>query len=92
MSTVPLFARALLATIGLSLTLILSPASSLRAAGVTRPPNVVFFLADDLGYGDLGCYGQTHIRTPAIDRLASGGMRLTQLYSGNAVCDHRVAY
>jgi arylsulfatase A len=52
----------------------------------SRPPNVVFFLADDLGYGDLGCFGQTKIRTPNIDRLASGGMRLTQHYSGNAVC------
>ena len=56
------------------------------AAEVTRPPNVIFILADDLGYGDLGCYGSTKIRTPNIDRLATEGMRLTRHYSGNAVC------
>jgi arylsulfatase A len=49
-------------------------------------PNVVFILADDLGWGDLGCYGQTKIRTPNIDRLAADGMRFTQGYAGNAVC------
>jgi arylsulfatase A-like enzyme len=51
-----------------------------------RPPNVVFILADDLGYGELGCYGQTKIRTPRLDRLASEGMRFTQHYSGSPVC------
>lgn len=49
-------------------------------------PNVIFIVADDLGFGDLGCYGQTKIRTPHLDRLAVEGMRLTQHYSGNAVC------
>lgn len=49
-------------------------------------PNIVFVLADDLGYGDLGCFGQQKIRTPNIDRLAAEGMRFTQHYSGNAVC------
>lgn len=53
--------------------------------GVTRP-NIVFVLADDLGYGDLGCFGQKKIRTPNLDGLAAAGMRLTQHYSGNAVC------
>lgn len=52
----------------------------------TSKPNIVFVLADDLGYGDLGCFGQKKIRTPNIDRLAAEGMRLTQHYSGNAVC------
>lgn len=51
-----------------------------------RRPNVVFILADDLGFGDLGCYGQKKIRTPNIDRLAAQGMRFTQAYAGNAVC------
>ena len=60
------------------------PAEWLAAA--TGKPNIVFILADDLGYGDLGCFGQTKIRTPNIDRLAAEGMRLTQHYSGNAVC------
>jgi arylsulfatase A-like enzyme len=49
-------------------------------------PNVVFVLADDLGYGDLGCYGQKLIQTPNIDRLASQGMRFTQFYAGSTVC------
>ena len=51
-----------------------------------RPPNIIFILADDLGYGDLGCYGQTRIQTPNIDRLASGGMRFTSYYAGSTVC------
>lgn len=49
-------------------------------------PNIVFILADDLGPGDLGCYGQKRIRTPNVDRLAAEGMRFTQHYCGNAVC------
>src|SRR4249920_3969948 len=49
-------------------------------------PNVIFILADDLGWGELGCYGQKMIRTPNIDRLAADGLRFTQAYSGNAVC------
>lgn len=51
-----------------------------------RPKNVVVFLADDLGYSELGCYGQERIRTPNIDRLAQSGMRFTQHYSGSPVC------
>ncbi len=51
-----------------------------------RQPNIIFILADDLGYAELGCYGQPKIRTPNIDRLAAEGMRFTQHYSGNAVC------
>ena len=49
-------------------------------------PNVVFILADDLGYRELGCFGQKLIRTPHIDGLAKQGMKLTQHYCGNAVC------
>jgi len=51
-----------------------------------RPPNIVYILADDLGYGDLGCYGQQRIETPNLDRLRAGGMRFTQHYSGSPVC------
>ncbi len=51
-----------------------------------RRPNVVFILADDLGYGELGCYGQEKIRTPTLDRMASEGMRFTQCYAGSCVC------
>jgi arylsulfatase A-like enzyme len=49
-------------------------------------PNIIFILADDLGYGDLGCYGQKRISTPHIDRLAAEGMRFTQCYAGSTVC------
>ncbi|EMI20177.1 N-acetylgalactosamine 6-sulfate sulfatase (GALNS) [Rhodopirellula maiorica SM1] len=49
-------------------------------------PNIVFIMADDLGYGDLGCYGQQHIKTPNIDRLAAEGIRFTQAYAGGPVC------
>lgn len=49
-------------------------------------PNVIFILADDLGYGDVGCFGQKLIKTPHIDRLAAEGMRFTQAYTGCTVC------
>ena len=49
-------------------------------------PNIIFILADDLGYNELGCYGQEIIRTPNIDQLATDGMRFTQHYSGSPVC------
>src|ERR1043165_3144130 len=49
-------------------------------------PNIIFVLADDLGYGDLGCYGQKIIRTPNLDRMAAEGMRFTQFYAGSTVC------
>ena len=49
-------------------------------------PNIIFILADDLGYGDLGCYGQKEIKTPCIDRMAEQGMRFTDCYAGCTVC------
>jgi arylsulfatase A-like enzyme len=57
-----------------------------HARAADRPPNVVFILADDLGYADVGCYGQKKIKTPNIDRLAAEGLRFTQHYSGSPVC------
>lgn len=51
-----------------------------------RAPNILLVFADDLGYGELGCYGQQRIETPNIDRLASGGIRFTQFYAGAPVC------
>lgn len=51
-----------------------------------RPPNIVFLIADDLGYGDVGCYGQTKIHTPRIDSLARDGSKFTAHYAGNNVC------
>src|SRR5437762_6131082 len=56
------------------------------AAAAPKQPNLVFILADDLGYAELGCYGQKKIQTPNIDRLASEGMRFTQCYAGSHVC------
>jgi arylsulfatase A len=50
------------------------------------PPNIIYMLADDLGYGELGSYGQTKIRTPRLDALAAEGMRFTQHYAGSPVC------
>jgi arylsulfatase A-like enzyme len=58
-----------------------------RPATAAAPrPNLVFILADDLGYGDLGCYGQQRIRTPRLDRMAAEGLRFTQAYAGSTVC------
>lgn len=65
--------------------LLLAAAGSVRAAE-PKPPNIIFILADDLGYAELGCYGQKKIRTPNLDRLAAEGIRFTQHYAGCAVC------
>lgn len=63
------------------------PAESVRPEPATgRRPNVVFIMADDLGWGEVGCYGQEKIPTPNIDRLATQGTRFTQHYSGAPVC------
>ena len=58
----------------------------LDQAKAARLPNVVFILADDLGWCELGCYGQKKIKTPNIDRLAAQGTRLTRHYCGSPVC------
>ncbi|MDZ7725345.1 MAG: sulfatase-like hydrolase/transferase [candidate division KSB1 bacterium] len=65
-----------------------SAALGLARFGCSRPkqPNIIFIMADDLGYGDLGCYGQTNFSTPNIDQLAQQGMRFTQHYAGSTVC------
>jgi arylsulfatase A-like enzyme len=64
----------------------LCTAADLRAPAAERLPNVVLILADDLGYGDLGCYGQQVIETPRLDRMAAEGLRFTQFYAGSTVC------
>lgn len=58
------------------------------APAAERPPNVVVIFCDDLGYGDLGCYGHPTIRTPHLDRMAAEGMKFADLYksSGPSVC------
>lgn len=52
----------------------------------TSTPNIIYILADDLGYGDLGCYGQNHFKTPNLDKMAAEGMLFTQHYAGCTVC------
>ena len=54
--------------------------------GLPERPNIIFIMADDMGYGDLGCYGQKEIRTPNVDRLAGEGTRFTDCYAGSTVC------
>ena len=69
------------------MVLVASQARAQRAAQPgMQPPNIVFILADDLGYADLPCYGRPDILTPNIDRLAREGVRLTQAYANSAVC------
>lgn len=60
--------------------------AAMAGADATRPPNVVLIVIDDLGWADVGCYGSTFYRTPAIDRLAAEGMRFTQAYAACPVC------
>ena len=60
--------------------------TALNAQSSASNPNIIFIMADDLGYGDLGCYGQKTIQTPNIDRLAADGVRFTQVYAGSTVC------
>jgi arylsulfatase A-like enzyme len=60
--------------------------SKAQTAKSTRPPNIIFIVADDLGVADVGCYGAPQIKTPAIDSLAAGGAKFTQAYSNSAVC------
>lgn len=61
-------------------------ANAAEAADAVRVPNIVVILADDLGYGDLGCYGHPLIKTPNLDRLAQQGMRFTDCHSAGSVC------
>ena len=60
--------------------------STAHAQEKAKKPNIIFILADDLGYGDLGCYGQQKIKTPNLDKMAAQGMRFTQAYAGSTVC------
>ncbi|MCZ2099413.1 MAG: sulfatase-like hydrolase/transferase, partial [Anaerolineae bacterium] len=55
-------------------------------SGAGRPPNIVWIMADDMAYADLGCYGQKIIQTPNIDSLARDGTRFTDAYAGCTVC------
>jgi arylsulfatase A len=77
--------RNFLKTLGLSSAALTLP-GTICSALKTKKPNIIYILADDLGYGDVGCYGQRQIQTPNIDRLAAEGIRFTQHYAGSTVC------
>lgn len=64
---------------------VLLPASGFAQKATSKNPNIIYILADDLGYGELGCYGSTKIKTPHLDAMAANGMRFTQNYSGSTV-------
>ena len=59
--------------------------AAVMTAANTDRPNIIYIMCDDMGYGDLGCYGQPYISTPNIDSLARQGMRFTQAYAGSPV-------
>jgi arylsulfatase A len=69
-----------------SLFLLLQAGTTVAQQAKATRPNIIFILADDLGYGDLGCYGQQLIKTPNLDAMAKHGLRFTQFYAGTAVC------
>lgn len=79
----PKFTQALLAVLWLCSAALTSRAAEPKEAA---KPNIIYIMADDLGYGELGCYGQQKIKTPNIDKLAKDGMRFTQFYAGAPVC------
>ncbi|HKJ69792.1 MAG TPA: sulfatase-like hydrolase/transferase, partial [bacterium] len=82
----PITRRSFLRVMGLGLSSSLLLSLGCRPGRQPWKPNIVFILADDLGYGDLGCYGQQQIRTPNLDRMAAEGMKFTDHYAGSTVC------
>ena len=79
----PVVGGILIATLALVISSVAVPAA---VAGDAARPNVVVFLADDLGYGELGCYGNRQAVTPNLDRFATEGLRLTDCHSASSVC------
>ncbi len=80
--------RQFLAAVGAAAAAVTSPSCAFgaRPAGKSKRPNFVFVFADDLGWGDLGCYGNRQIKTPNLDQLAKNGMLFTQFYVNGSVC------
>ena len=60
----------------------IAAAFQLAVSTAAKKPNIIFILADDLGYGDLGCFGQTHVKTPILDKMAAEGIRAYLLLRG----------
>jgi arylsulfatase A-like enzyme len=67
-------------------TLLVCTIAGASSMAAVKSPNIILILADDLGYGDLGCYGQREIQTPRLDRMAAEGIRFMQFYAGATVC------
>jgi arylsulfatase A-like enzyme len=81
--------RQFLTAAGFTAASLLLPGAALAAKKGSKKkskPNIIYILADDLGYGDLGCYGQKQILTPNLDQMAADGMKFTDHYSGSTVC------
>jgi arylsulfatase A-like enzyme len=72
--------------LGFSFFIVSLAQSQSKASSKAVKPNIIYILVDDMGYGDLGCYGQKEIKTPAIDKMAAEGMRFTRHYAGSTVC------
>ncbi len=68
------------------LTLVILALLAIAPAAAAEKPNIIYIMVDDLGYGDLGCYGQQQIKTPNIDKLCAEGMKFTDHYAGSTVC------
>src|SRR5215471_21211026 len=71
---------------GILVNFVIIAAFAFNTATAQTKPNIIFIQADDLGYGDLSCYGQRKFKTPNVDRLAAEGLRFTQYYAGSTVC------
>src|SRR3954452_3954834 len=78
--------RRLLRGAALGTMALASGIENLFAQTMAAPPNIVFIMADDLGYADVSCYGRPDLRTPNIDRIAANGVRFLQAYANSAVC------
>ncbi len=75
--------------VALAVAAAFSPSLPALAQSGARP-NIVYFMADELGYYELSCMGHPHLRTPRIDQMAAEGMRFTQALAGSSVCARRV--
>src|SRR2546422_6672941 len=78
--------RSLLRNAALGTLAVASGTKDMFAQRSSSPPNIVFIMADDLGYADVSCYGRPDLSTPNIDRLATNGVRFLQAYANSAVC------
>lgn len=76
----------MLANLAITTVFFLGSVTGQTKAPITTPPNIIVILADDIGYGDLGCYGATRVKTPNLDRLAATGLRFTDGHSASSTC------